>query len=104
MFRGVVWNEDNLKKNEDEKTPKMKIDEPKTPYVPPIGACPMFSSTKCLTDGVAGACGKRTQNWPGMAFVIDLFFVIEFLGCDACREEEVPSKPQVQVLDLAKVC
>jgi Protein phosphatase inhibitor 2 (IPP-2) len=30
--RGIAWNEDNLQQNEDEKVPRMKIDEPPTPY------------------------------------------------------------------------
>jgi len=30
--RSIVWDEDNLHLNEIQKTPKMKIDEPKTPY------------------------------------------------------------------------
>lgn len=30
--RGIQWDEPNLQQNEDEKVPRMKIDEPKTPY------------------------------------------------------------------------
>jgi len=30
--KGIVWDEENLHLNEIQKTPKMKIDEPKTPY------------------------------------------------------------------------
>jgi len=30
--RGVRWDEPNLQQNEDEKVPRMKIDEPKTPF------------------------------------------------------------------------
>eukprot|EP00761_Pharyngomonas_kirbyi_P012633 gb/GECH01012660.1/.p1 GENE.gb/GECH01012660.1/~~gb/GECH01012660.1/.p1 ORF type:complete len:171 (+),score=52.94 gb/GECH01012660.1/:1-513(+) len=30
---GIAWDEENLQKNEEEKEPRMKIDEPKTPYV-----------------------------------------------------------------------
>ena len=30
--RGIQWNEKNLQQNEEEKVPRMKIDEPKTPY------------------------------------------------------------------------
>eukprot|EP01102_Stenamoeba_stenopodia_P023279 TRINITY_DN9975_c0_g1_i1.p1 TRINITY_DN9975_c0_g1~~TRINITY_DN9975_c0_g1_i1.p1 ORF type:complete len:165 (-),score=59.39 TRINITY_DN9975_c0_g1_i1:219-713(-) len=30
--RGIVWDEENLEKNEKEKKPRMKIDEPPTPY------------------------------------------------------------------------
>lgn len=30
--RGISWDEENLQKNEDEKVPRMKIDEPKTPF------------------------------------------------------------------------
>ena len=31
-MRGVKWDEANLLQNEEEKVPRMKIDEPKTPY------------------------------------------------------------------------
>lgn len=30
--RGIQWDEPNLQQNEDEKVPRMKIDEPKTPF------------------------------------------------------------------------
>ncbi len=33
--RGIQWDEANLAKNESEKVPRMKVDEPKTPYHPP---------------------------------------------------------------------
>lgn len=32
------WDEQNLQQNEDEKVPRMKIDEPKTPFQAPISA------------------------------------------------------------------
>lgn len=33
---GIIWDEENLFLNELEKVPRMKIDEPKTPYVAPM--------------------------------------------------------------------
>jgi hypothetical protein len=30
--KGIVWDESNLLQNEQEKVPRMKVDEPKTPF------------------------------------------------------------------------
>lgn len=54
----MKWDEGNLLKNEIEKVPRMKIDEPPTPYHHPVGDSDHDEEE--INDGSAQTTPKRT--------------------------------------------